>query len=193
MYEPCRPPKHVFYSDLYCKKPLKLLDLTGWIVTDDEMRVLSRACKQLTELQVPNTHSLIHYPTHPLTHSHSLTELQVPNSPLTDIGLGELSMLKEIQKLNLDKCKLITDAGIIAFVKTHAKVVHLSLQETVITERAVESITQGLKKLEYLNLKNCVNLSDFALVALGERPFQFQPIKFLDLSDCERFTDKVNY
>jgi hypothetical protein len=104
-----------------------------------------------------------------------------------------LDKCKSITYLNISDCRNITFLGIKAFVKTHAKVTKLVLNDSMIDDEGVSYIMTGLKRLESLEMRNCVNLSDFSLVAIGERPFNFTPLKKLDLRDNHRFTDKVRH
>ena len=97
---------------------------------------------------------------------------------------------KEITKINLNFCKKITLEGYKTFVRTHPKLTTLYLRSSMVTNEAVSYIIFGLKKLEDINLRACENLNDFALCAIGERPFAYYPLKKVDLRDNNNYTDK---
>lgn len=132
---------------------LKILNLSGCLVTNETLRLLSTALPKLDTLVLKDCQKGIDSEgwDH-LSKFEHLSELDLENTNLSDQGLIPIAGLKNLRRLNLKRCP-ITDKGL-ETLSTSSSLVDLNLHYCVkITDKGMESIAKmkGLKSLDINN------------------------------------------
>ncbi|EFJ08985.1 hypothetical protein SELMODRAFT_130925 [Selaginella moellendorffii] len=94
----------------------------------------------------------------------------------------------KLQRLNLNACQKITDAGVEAVVSECRSITKLEIYWNLkVTDAAVKSIVTNLKELELLNLSGCKSITDQSMRHLAEHS---PSIRSLNLTRCVKLTDE---
>lgn len=98
---------------------------------------------------------------------HSLVDLDVAKTSITDAGLAVLQFLPQLKALNLQRCNLVTDAGL-ANLQYVPELERLQLLYTLIGNDGMEHVAK-LHKLKVLDLRGS-KVSDEGLAKLENHP-----------------------
>jgi len=90
----------------------------------------------------------------------AVRDVDLTNSHLSDADLEAISRLTSLERLTLNGCPNLTDAGLV-HVRNLAKLTTLTLERTMITDAGLESV-KGLSELNILSL-NWTRTSDAGL------------------------------
>lgn len=102
---------------------------------------------------------------------------------VTDLGCSYLSFLTNITELFLGGCT-ISDNGILS-ISTLKLLSHLAVNETLISDNGLIQICNNFDKIIYLNLFDCVNISDYGMSSI----WKLQNLCHLNISGCEGISD----
>lgn len=98
---------------------------------------------------------------------HSLVDLDLAKTSITDEGLAVLQFLPQLKALNLQRCNLVTDAGL-ANLQYVPDLERLQLLYTLIGNEGMEHVAK-LHKLKVLDLRGS-KVSDAGLARLEKHP-----------------------
>ncbi|HMP51758.1 MAG TPA: protein kinase [Candidatus Melainabacteria bacterium] len=107
--------------------------------------------------------------------------LRLSECNLDDDCMRELSKLKNLESLDIDYNKAVTDKGVESLLRNKSKIVSLSLKNVPITDEAVRSISK-LPELKELHLNNTA-ISDKAMKYLAVSKIQSLDIYGTKVSD----------
>ena len=97
----------------------------------------------------------------------NLSEVQMTQAKLSDVGVGYLTGLENLEKLDLSECSGVTNACASEIAKMK-NLSSLNLLRTGITDQGVKQLT-GMKNLTRLNLDD-TRITDDSVAALKELP-----------------------
>lgn len=107
--------------------------------------------------------------------------LRLSECNLDDDCMTELSKLKNLESLDIDYNKAVTDKGVESLLRNRSKIVSLSLKNVPVSDEAVRSISK-LPELKELHLNNTA-ISDKAMKYLADSKIQSLDIYGTKVSD----------
>lgn len=107
--------------------------------------------------------------------------LRLSECNLDDDCMTELSKLKNLESLDIDYNKAVTDKGVESLLRNKSKIVSLSLKNVPVSDEAVRSISK-LPELKELHLNNTA-ISDKAMKYLADSKIQSLDINGTKVSD----------
>eukprot|EP01018_Ginkgo_biloba_P000375 Gb_39800 [translate_table: standard] len=143
---------------------------------------LVKGCESLVEINLSNCHEIVDTAAAAIAHARNLQSLQlVKCKQITDIGLGCIAVgCSKLQSLNLKWCMGITDLGVELVAVKCKELKNLDLSYLQITSKCLASITY-LSHLENLVLVGCLSVGDDGLTYLRNGCKSLQK---LDVSKC---------
>ncbi|KAK1260069.1 F-box protein [Acorus gramineus] len=95
--------------------------------------------------------------------------------------------LKELQSLNLNGCRKISDEGIEAITSACPNLKVFSIYWNVrVTDMGIKHVVVNCKQMVDLNLSGCKNISDHSLHVIADN---YQQLEMLNLTRCVKLTD----
>ncbi len=107
--------------------------------------------------------------------------LRLSECNLDDDCMTELSKLKNLESLDIDYNKAVTDKGVESLLRNKSKIVSLSLKNVPVSDEAVKSVSK-LPELKELHLNNTA-ISDKAMKYLADSKIQSLDIYGTKVSD----------
>ncbi|XP_044000862.1 dynein regulatory complex subunit 6-like [Aphidius gifuensis] len=201
-----------------CKK-LKRLEITGFTIVpsvnknlnDSTITAIANNCKNLKSLDIQNTTGLTETALVALTNLKNLQKLDV--SYLDIITDSFIIKLKGLKELHCNKCKKLTDVGIIQFIKNNPDlemldvrcIDNITINMVIAVDQAtknrtnVSSIDGGplssqsvldelskLQCLKHLNLSHLKNLQDSTIIVIANH---CKNLKSLNIQNCTGLTE----
>jgi F-box/leucine-rich repeat protein 2/20 len=118
----------------------------------------------------------------------NLTKISLANNTqISYIGWSELQKIHHLQKLDISRCRQLTDDDFKLVLQACRSITHLNLQQcTKLTEFAFYELGRNMPKLIHLDLSRS-QISDRALIDLSVRcPY----LESLILTGCQNLTDR---
>ena len=119
-----------------------------------------------------------------------LTQLQELNlswcQGFTDKGLLTLSALTQLRHLDLSGCRYLTDQGVRS-LSGLVQLRHVALEScSQLTDASLSLVTSTWSELRRLSVSNCRRLTDTSFLSLS----RLRNLEHLDLWDCQQLTDQ---
>jgi hypothetical protein len=138
-------------------------------LTDGDLAALGKGCPHLTTIEhmgedVTDTGLLS------VARNGALITLDLGDSPLlTDQGIQAAAALcPHLEVVSIAYCEQLTDTTLIAFGQHCHNLRELNIRETDMTDTGLKAIAFGCPHLEIVDLDSCTQLTDAALIALGQ-------------------------
>lgn len=128
-----------------------------------------------------------------LTNLKKLTHLDLSGTSISSLTLSHGLDSPNLRYLGVSDCRggLISDQGLQELTKTHRSISHLTVASSCITDLSLISCVSRLSRLEYLDIRKCVQVTSGSLPALAQIAPQ---LKTLLLSGCPGITpDMLRY
>ena len=164
---------------------LQTLKIEGCCYGDSGLFHLAKAVTSLTtlSLSLPPDEVSAKGITKVIEAAKNLKKLVLGNSKVDDSSLNALSLLRNLETLDLTSSKEITDRGVSSLAENKSSnITHLNLSRCSITDNSVQALSH-LKHLKILDLSSC-NVTDDAFSFFSEGK-NFPALISLDISDTQ--------
>lgn len=166
---------------------LQSIDLSrSWGFSSSGLLSLTLSCKNLKEIDISNAVSLKDAGAAALAEAKNLEKLWMGRCKMvTDMGVGCIAVgCKNLKLISLKWCLGVGDLGVGLIAVKCKEIRSLDLSYLPITNKCLPSILK-LQHLEDLILEGCFGIDDCSLAALKHR---CKSLKVLDMSSCQNIS-----
>lgn len=146
--------------------PLVFLDLTRTEITDAGLREIGERCGELQNLRIGNT-KVTAKGLHHLIQLKELETLVLHNDNLGDDAMTPLAQCKNLEKIDFEANKRITDSGLAKI--TTPKLKYLNIGDTAVTDDGLKALLK-LPNLDNLHVGNSDLITNEGIKTLAKIP-----------------------
>ncbi|KAK3245209.1 hypothetical protein CYMTET_45213 [Cymbomonas tetramitiformis] len=177
----CTQPEHLLHSllDKYGMYNLHAIDwcFSSQMYRDSTLSRLAPACANLVELSLNQSENVDD--TFITEFARNCLRLQVLNvnscTSVTSKSIESVALhCPELSRLDVGRCLRVDTNSIVLFVEKCTGLQHLNVSFCNIADAALFAVVQHSRKLRYLNITACKQVTDEGLLAVGKRCPQLQ-------------------
>lgn len=177
-----------------CGDFLKRLTLRGCrSVSDSSMRVFSKNCRNLEEINLDDCKQLTDETCISLAnHCNKLAHLNIASCDITDKSLEAIGTgCKNLRHINISNCNKIRPSGIESLAKNCTNLlsfISIACGESTVNDESLKALGSNCQKLKMINLNGCSAITDVGVKHLAEHCHQ---LVYCCLSKCFALTDQA--
>lgn len=161
-----RIPEYLIYHDFYGKKPREEINLTGWIINKELLRLIKRDCMNCYHLTLDKSKNL------------------------NDENFKELYGHLGIKILNLSSLNCVINSNFILTLISFRNLTRLNFSNSTIMANVIDLISSHCKQLREFNLSNVKGLTSLDLHSIAYMMEKYKNLEKLDISYGKDFKDE---